>query len=79
MRVRETPPRNQVRHFTAHVRLGYYWSSGVAARSLIAWREGGFTGPDYASGVAGLRLGVGLASGTVTGTNVFDSIQGYLR
>lgn len=75
----ETPPGNQVRHFTAHVLLGYYWGNGAAARSFVAWREGGFSGPDYASGVAGLNLGVGLRSGAVTGSNVFDVIQDYLR
>jgi RHS repeat-associated protein len=75
----ETPSGNQVRHFTAHVLLGYYWGNGAAARSFVAWREGGFRGPDYASGVAGLNLGVGLRSGAVTGSNIFDVVQDYLR
>jgi hypothetical protein len=75
----ETPPGNQVRHFTAHVLLGYYWGNGAAARSFVAWREGGFRGPDYASGVAGLNLGVGLRSGAVTGSKIFDVVQDYLR
>lgn len=73
------PPDKQVRHFTAHVLLGYYWGTGSTARSYVGYRERGFSGPDYASGVAGLNFGVGLRSGSISASNAFDRVQDTLR